>query len=594
MIPAIVFLLSLSLTCAAAIYFYKLAREYDHQRFDAATRDAESRIAARFDVYATVLRGAAGLFTASEQVNKDEFAKFIGNFDVTRRFAGIQGIGYAAVAEPDKIDDLRRQMNAQGYADYHIQRDDKRDLYSSVLFLEPLDERNQRAIGFDMFTEERRRRAMERARDTGEYAASGKVTLVQETDVNKQAGFLVYLPIYHGSVIPKTVEERRKLLKGFVYAPFRVEDLLHGILADTEKSELNFQIYDGEERTERRLLFSQANLESDFHPQFSVTRFVDIAGRRWMVDFQERTIFAGKSETRFVPMILFIGLLFSLILLWISHSQVRERMRAEDNAAQLRQSEAEVRDLNDNLEKMVEARTLQLVESNKELESFSYSVSHDLRAPLRHISGFADLLNKRLAAHTDETAHRYLKNIRDAARQAGVLVDDLLGFSRMSRTELTRTTVNMNALITEVRHGLQLDTANRTVEWRIEDLPAVIGDAAMLRLVWQNLISNAIKYTSKKAVGIIEIKCLIESDRYVFSVGDNGVGFDMQYVNKLFGVFQRLHSHEEFEGTGIGLANVRRIIERHGGKTWAEGEPDNGATVFFTLPKTSQQGGDRQ
>jgi PAS domain S-box-containing protein len=229
------------------------------------------------------------------------------------------------------------------------------------------------------------------------------------------------------------------------------------------------------------------------------------------------------------------------------------------------------------------AKTAELVEANKELEAFAYSVSHDLRAPLRHLDGFADLLRKNWYHQMDALGQRYLDKITASAQRMGRLVDDLLAFSRLLRADVSRTHVNLRLLQAEVRRGLEPDLAGRTVEWIIGDLPDVYGDRSMLRQVFFNLLSNAVKFTRDKQEARIEIGCagITDGEATIF-VRDNGAGFEMQYVAKLFEVFQRLHS-DEFEGTGVGLANVRRIVERHGGRVWAEGAVDQGATFYFTL-----------
>ncbi|CAO4181206.1 histidine kinase [Methylorubrum populi] len=232
------------------------------------------------------------------------------------------------------------------------------------------------------------------------------------------------------------------------------------------------------------------------------------------------------------------------------------------------------------------AMSEELQRSNKELEAFSYSVSHDLRAPFRHIVGYSNLLKTKEGANLSDKGRHYVETIIEAAFSAGTLVDNLLTFSQMGRHALNKVSGDLNALVEEVRRKVMRDvTPDRTVRWEIGPLGRVYADPAMLRLVVENLLSNAVKYTRDQPEAVIEVGRMPPRDgEAVFVVRDNGVGFDMAYVEKLFGVFQRLHRVEEFEGTGIGLANVRRIVERHGGRTWAEGAVGKGATFTFTLP----------
>jgi PAS domain S-box-containing protein len=284
--------------------------------------------------------------------------------------------------------------------------------------------------------------------------------------------------------------------------------------------------------------------------------------------------------------------------LQVSHNPIRTETGEVIGAAVLAQdlterkrAEEGVLRLNQDLEQRVEARTALLEAANKELEAFAYSVSHDLRAPLRHIAGFAKLLQEGAAgANLDAKSQHYLATIQDAVGRMGVLIDDLLSFSRMGRVEMARRRVDLAALTRDVVSELAPDAAGRAVDWRVAELPAVTGDQAMLRVLLMNLLSNALKFTRPRERAEIELGFRPDVDeKGVFYVRDNGVGFDMRYVDKLFGVFQRLHLATDFEGTGIGLANVRRIVERHGGRAWAEGALDRGATIYFSLPLASNR-----
>jgi PAS domain S-box-containing protein len=251
------------------------------------------------------------------------------------------------------------------------------------------------------------------------------------------------------------------------------------------------------------------------------------------------------------------------------------------------EAEEELKRINEELEQRITLRTADLEAANRELEAFSYSVSHDLRAPLRHISGFIELLMKKNRDNADEETLRYTNLIAAASKNMGLLIDDLLNFSQLGRTELKKRKVNLNVLIKDVVKEIQETLKGREIKWEMAELPDVLGDQSLLRLAIVNLISNAVKFTSTRQHAEIRIGCKEGVDKFTCSIADNGVGFDMKYADRLFGVFQRLHAKDEFEGTGIGLANVQRIISRHGGRVWAEGVVGQGATFYFTLPKSN-------
>jgi signal transduction histidine kinase len=266
-----------------------------------------------------------------------------------------------------------------------------------------------------------------------------------------------------------------------------------------------------------------------------------------------------------------------------SHEAALAGLEKQNQA--LRAAERVMAELNTSLERRVEERTAALSAANRDLEGFTYSVSHDLRAPLRQVAGFAEVLDATAGPKLDVAERRALATLRDSARHSGQLMDDLLRFSKMSRQELRTFSVNLASLVQSARASLGNELEGREVEWTVGPLPTVRGDPSMLLLVWRNLLGNALKYSRGRAPARIEVGSVPgASNEDVLYVRDNGVGFEMAYAERLFGVFQRLHG-TEFEGTGIGLASVRRIVERHGGRVWAEATPGHGATFYWAIPR---------
>ena len=283
--------------------------------------------------------------------------------------------------------------------------------------------------------------------------------------------------------------------------------------------------------------------------------------RRWMTVVYDQRI----DYAKLYKYVAGIAALLALFTYWNRRMAAEIRRRRIVEASLLKSEEA-------------------LVAANKELEAFSYSVSHDLRAPLRHVSGFVQLLQANAKGKLDDTGMRYLDVIAGAAKRMGMLIDDLLSFSRTGRAQINKEPIPLSEMVEECKRELELEIKGRTIEWTIGDLPQVHADRPLLRQVMANLLGNAVKYSGKREVAKIEISAKTEGEEVVVCVRDNGAGFDMKYAGKLFGVFSRLHGESEFEGTGIGLANVRRIVLRHGGRTWAEGEVDKGAAFYFSLP----------
>ncbi len=320
--------------------------------------------------------------------------------------------------------------------------------------------------------------------------------------------------------------------------------------------------------------------------QASVTRpILDIARvARRVMDERDFSSRASRSSDDEIGVLVdaFNGMLAEI------ERVIRERGHAE---SALKESEARLIALNAELEQRVAARTAQLESANKDLEGFSYSVSHDLRAPIRAVGGFATLLEEDHHAELGEEARRKLSIIRAEAARMGRLIDDLLAFSRLGRKALEMTELDMEGIAKAVYERLNHADAARPVDFKLGTMPVACGDRSLFEQVWVNLLSNAVKFSARREKPVIEAGGITTGDEHVFFVRDNGAGFDPKYQAKLFGVFQRLHRDEEFPGTGVGLALVHRIVTRHGGRVWADGKPDQGATFHFSLPKEASDGG---
>lgn len=270
---------------------------------------------------------------------------------------------------------------------------------------------------------------------------------------------------------------------------------------------------------------------------------------------------------------------------------INHQKQLEHEVLDRKSAEAEVRRLNADLERRVQQRTAELVATNEELESFTYSVSHDLRAPLRHVDAYAQMLEEEFGPQLAPEAQNFVKKIRQGSHNMRQLVDDLLNLSHIGKTELNRKETELKPLVEEVLNDLKTETASRNIQWEVGELPLAECDAGLMKQVFANLMANAVKYTRPRPTAKIEVGQVRNNGEIAVFVRDNGVGFNMKYVSKLFGVFQRLHRSEEFEGTGVGLATVARIVRKHGGRVWAEAELNKGATFFFTVDGPVSNGG---
>ena len=600
----VVLLVALMLTLLSYYYVRQNVEVSARDQFDETVRAAQDAIDRQMNSYVEAMLGARGLFYASNSIEEGEWNDYASGIELEKRYEGMQVLGYAKRVEPSEKDDFEDQLD-ELFSDQGLGRpaalrpEGERSEYFPLAFVEPLDGVNQGLLGYDMYSNPTYRAAMDRARDTGQAQATGKVYVLTqapagaEADLALEPGLMVYLPVYRKGRAVDTVDQRQRALEGYIVAALEAEGLLRGTLESFDPS-IDFEVYDGEDLSPNSLLYDEDGIlragesrePSGFlgtvgevvasltggldRSKASDLRQIDLAGREYELYFE--ALPEGPTEggsSRLPLFVLLSGLVVSLLLFGTTYMLVRSRLRAE-------QAGRDLEDVNRELEA-----------TNHELEAFSYSVSHDLRAPLRSIDGFSQILVEDYADEIDEEGRDYLGRVRAASQRMGQLIDDILGLSRVTRGNMERKRLDLGALATEVAEELREARPERKVEFSAQKGLEVLGDPKLLRVALANLIGNAWKFTEKKPEARIEVGLDEELSRKgrvpVYFVRDNGAGFDMDYADKLFGAFQRLHGADEFEGTGIGLATVQRVIHRHGGRIWAEGEVDRGATFYFTL-----------
>ena len=599
-----VLLVALMLTLLAYYYVRQNVEISARDQFDETVRAAQDAIDRQMNSYVEAMLGARGLFYASNSIEEGEWNDYANGIELEKRYEGMQVLGYARRIEPEEKDDfedeLSKVLRDEGITNRSgIRPDGERSEYFPMTFIEPFDEVNGNLLGYDAYSNPEYRAAMDRARDTGQAVATGKVYVLTEApegsraDLTLKPGLVVYLPVYRKSRPIDTVDQRQRALEGFVVASLDAEGLLRGVLESFDPS-VDFEVYDGEDLAPSSLLYdddgvlraSESQVPAGFLEtigedagllargfdisELSDLKRIDLAGRGYELYFEALPGEAGEQGSWLLPLfVLLSGLAVSLLLFGVTFMLVRSRVRAEKAGQDLENANHE------------------LEATNRELEAFSYSVSHDLRAPLRSIDGFSQILIEDYADEIDEEGKDYLGRVRGASQRMGQLIDDILGLSRVTRGTMSRERLDLGALATEVAEELRETRPERKVEFSAQKGLEVWGDPKLLRVALANLIGNAWKFTEKSPEARVEFGLDEELSRKgrvpVYYVRDNGAGFDMTYANRLFGAFQRLHGADEFEGTGIGLATVQRVVHRHGGRIWAEGEVDRGATFYFTL-----------
>ncbi|MFT3896238.1 MAG: CHASE domain-containing protein [Thermomonas sp.] len=693
----------------AAVFYYAHSRHERELRaaqatFESYASEIAERMRQQVVYYDLILRGGVSLVASVDWPTAEQWTDYTRSLRIDEQFPSIVGLGFAPYLASGQLQDFQLQLRDRGEGLFVVHPAGVRREYGPVLYLMPATPGNRAAIGFDMYSEPRRQAAMRAAADAGETRMTAPVELVQDAGQPRaQPSALLYAPVYRSQLQPGSIAERRDSLRGWVYAPIRLQTLVE-ITTLTLQRPVRFRIRDITDGHGTLLYADPALRDGATHspPAFTTTRDLEVYGRRWRLAFESQPLVeveAGAADLRATVLVglacalLLFGLVLALAMtearadalasrmsesyrrseqrfrnameysaigkaLLDSHGDIVEanpalagilgttqealvgqalgaqfadaedplrtgqmqsmqdgvhrttrRLRrgdgevrhaqltfapvpgdlgqdvvglvqVEDVTERLR-AEAQVRALNRTLEARVAVRTRELTQANEELESFAYSVSHDLRAPLRSIDGFSRLLRERYGEALDETGRVYLERVRSATTRMDELIDAILKVSRIGRSELKPCAIDLSQLAGEIVSELREQDPSRRVEVRIEPGLRAWADPALARNLLQNLLDNAWKFTAATTAPCIRLY----RDAHAVVVEDNGAGFDSNYANKLFRPFQRLHAQQDFAGHGIGLASVRRILERHGGSIRAEGKPGEGARFLFVFPE---------
>ncbi|HSK74772.1 MAG TPA: CHASE domain-containing protein, partial [Pyrinomonadaceae bacterium] len=423
-LPYLVLATLILLTIGTTYLFYQSARGKDSARFSSEVQRIQTALETRLGLYVALLKSGRGLIESNPNLTRRDFAQFVNNLELSKHYAGVQGIGYTKLVKPEGREALIQKMRAEGFPNFKMFPDAETDFRTAIIYLEPLDERNRQAVGFDMASEANRREAMERARDTGAAAASARVTLLQEVDQNVQHGFLIYLPVYSTGLAPSTLEERRGNLDGFVYSPFRAGNFLSEIQLITNTGHIEVKIYDGEFDSQNLLAQTQTPEDEAAAPpineDFSAISKLDIGGRNWIIVYETNPAFHQQSSIGWTPIIFLCGMAFSFLLFGMTYWESSARARIQAIASELLDSEQQKRKL---LVKEQEAR-MAAESANLAKDEFISVVSHELRTPLNAIAGWTTILKTN---HLSEEKQEFaLGKIEKNLRLQADLVDDLL------------------------------------------------------------------------------------------------------------------------------------------------------------------------
>jgi signal transduction histidine kinase len=572
----IVLLVGVIITVVAVSHAKNKRIDTVNQNFISNCNDITVRLDVRFKAHAQLLRSSAAFFTATDTVTREQWKIFNESEKISRNLVGIQGVGYSLIIPKNKLKQHIQSFRENGFPDYNVYPSGDREIYTSIIYLEPFSGRNLRAFGYDMFSEPIRRKAMELSRDSDFAILSGKVLLVQETDKDVQAGTLMYLPVYKKGKQTTTVMERQSAIKGWVYSPYRMDDLMSGILGNWDllkRNRIKLEIYDDENITDEALLFDSQKNDKEVNkvkPNLYLKLPIEFNGKKWTLQFtsHDESLSILKGDTL---ILLISGIIISILLSILTLVLINTRFRA-----------SQIQMLNGKLEKL-----------NIDKDRFISILGHDLKNPFSNILGFSEILTDQINSLNSDEIKEIAGNINKSARITNNLLEGILMWARTQQGSIPFKPQNLSLSAT-CENILEIlnpnaKAKNITINHSATEHITVFADDDMLKAILRNLVSNAIKFTNKN--GAININATQTDSNVTISISDNGIGIKPNNLVKLFDISEVLSTTGTAKetGTGLGLLICKEFVGKHQGKIWVESEVGKGSDFKFTLPISVEQ-----
>jgi len=584
-ISLLIFFVGLIVTILATLFSNRIIEKQRAKDYNIFCNEISFNIKRRLDFHAQLLRDISSFINSSDTVTKQEWETYISHSRISKDLPGYQGIGYNILVPKNQLNDHINHFR-KVYDNYTITPEYDREVYSSIIFLEPQDERNKKAIGYDTYQEPVRREAMQKACDLNLPILTGKLKLVQETDSNIQAGIIMFAPVYEKETPNKNIEERRAAIKGWVSSPYRMNDLLDNIIGSwnlLEDKNISLQIYDGDSISDQYKLFDSAKRESISNNSQRINKLIlklDLYGRHWSLVYSH-FVLKPPFLTNKVTIVFTSGLIISILLSLLVLALLNTKSKAKQIAYAL------TNDLSVKNEELELAKN-KAEESDRLKSLFLMNMSHEIRTPMNGILGFLDLLKN--PDLTRDTSNSYIDIIAKSGERLLDTINDIIEISRIEseQLEVHYQKVHLHETIQYIYNFFKNETKAKGLDFEIinnvEEVESIIKtDKIKLESILTNLIKNAIKFTNK---GSVTISYSIENDNLKFIIQDSGIGIPEESVNTIFNHFVQVNINKvnRYEGSGLGLSIVKAYINALGGDIEVESEVNKGTTFIFSIP----------